>query len=114
MVGGLGLAGLAVGSVAGANAIGARGEIEDLGCNQATLRCPTDFATERAQAHSDRGSDLATVSSVAFVTGGVLLAAGAGILIVDSAVGWGSPKASAAVAPAIGLGSGGASIRGAF
>lgn len=82
---GVGAAGLAVGAVGGLGALDAKGDIEDLGCDQDTLRCPSEQVRARAQAAADRGGTMAAVSTIGFVGGGLLAAAGVTLLIVDAA-----------------------------
>lgn len=96
---GVGAAGLAVGAIFGAMAMGKKGELEDV-CGPNRTACPAS-----SQSDLDSGKTFGTVSTIGFVVGGVGVAAGAVMLIT----GW--PKTSAArsgsvtVEPRVGLGS---------
>jgi hypothetical protein len=94
---GLGIGGVAIGTVTGANALGAQNDIDAIGCDHDTQRCPDEESRAFAQATADRGSDLAEVSTIAFVSGGLLLGAG-GTLLVIHALSRGDAAPSAAVA----------------
>jgi hypothetical protein len=75
-LGGVGVAGLAVGAIAGAMAISSRSKAEEA-CPEATyhFRCPTNESTDDWNAATSAGN----VSTVGFILGGVALAA-AGVL----------------------------------
>lgn len=80
---GAGLAALAVGTVAGAGTLDAKSDIEGLGCDHDTLTCPSTSTRDRAEAIGERGSAMATVSTVSFVVGGLLAAAGVTLVVLD-------------------------------
>ena len=78
-VGGVGLIGLAVGTVSGLAAISLSGRSKDA--------CPNDgiCADERARSDNDDARSAATISTVAFVAGGALLAGGIALVIFNPA-----------------------------
>ena len=71
VVGGIGIAGIAVGAVTGLMAIGKK--------NDATAACPKDGACSNRSAvdSADSAKTLATVSTIGFIAGGALLVGGA-------------------------------------
>lgn len=81
---GVGIAGLAVGTITGLNAIAAKDDIDALGCNGGSGTCPSVKAQEQADGFAARGSDLAAVSTTAFVAGSVLVASGATLLVYNA------------------------------
>jgi len=81
---GVGLAGLAVGLITGLNAITAKDDIIALGCNDDAGTCPDADTQQRADDYASRGSDLAAVSTTAFIAGSVLVASGTTILVVNA------------------------------
>ena len=101
---GVGAAGIAVGAIFGAMALGKKGELEDA-CGPTKTACPTSSKDDLSS-----GKTFGTVSTVGFIVGGVGVAAGAVMLVT----GW--PKTSTStvrgrvqpglkVEPRIGLGS---------
>jgi hypothetical protein len=110
---GVGVAGLAVGAVAGAGAIDADGDIGALGCDGDALTCPSASSRDLAQSISDRGSTMATVSTVSFVAGGLLAAAGVTLIVLDGTAA-DRPVASARLAPLASAAGAGVALRGAL
>jgi hypothetical protein len=102
VVGGTGLAGLAVGGVFGYLTIAAKKRQTD-NCASAT-NCP-DYDAASA-AHQD-GKTYGTISTVAFIVGGVATATG--IVLVLTA-----KRTNVAIAPAAGIGSAGVALSGAW
>jgi hypothetical protein len=105
VVGGAGVAGLAVGSIFGLGAIGKNNDAK-AGCTGAVCRTP-----EALQSRNDARS-AAAVSTVAFVAGGALAAAGVTLYFV------GGPKrdekTGVSIVPAVGAGQWDLSLQGAF
>jgi hypothetical protein len=102
---GVGAAGIVVGSVTGAIALGKASAVKGE-CNTAALTCPPgngDLST---------GQTMGNVSTVAFVIGGVGVAAGVVALFVLRAAPQAAPSTGAHVEPWVGVGSLG--VRGAF
>jgi hypothetical protein len=100
VVGGAGVVGLVVGGVTGVVALSKNGSSTDV--------CPNDGVCRSAPARQDNAaaSDWATVSTIGFIAGGALLAAGVVLFVV------GPTSSSTAtrrpfVAPTVGLGSAG-------
>ena len=108
IVGGVGLAGVVVGGVFGLMTFSA--------VSQQNSDCPQAGCANRAQAlsdHSTADTD-GTISTVSFIAGGALLAAGA-ILFFTAPHPDGEPSAARfVVMPTVGLGAGGASLRAEF
>ncbi len=119
---GLGVGGMAIGTIAGANALGAQSDIDAIGCDHDTQRCPDEARRDQAQSLAERGGDVAAVSTISFVVGGVLLASGATLLIVHATSSGRATTPSAAappsrrvaVAPTLGADGGGLWIDGSF
>jgi hypothetical protein len=111
-VAGLGLVGIVVGSIEGASASSS--------WNNAQNACPSAGCAQHAQAVTDHdnASNAATVSTISFVAGGVLLAGGATWFFLAPSGGGasttGSTAASLQVTPSVGPGGGGFSMRGSF
>jgi hypothetical protein len=105
VVGGVGLAGIILGSVFGGMAIS---DNNDAGCD------PNNVCTNPQSRRDAQGA--ATVSTIGFVAGGVLLATGVALVIVGSKHHGGAAGSAAHVelAPAIGMGSAGFSLGGGF
>lgn len=93
-IGGLGVVGLGVGALTGILAIGKNGDSKDL--------CPADgrCADQAGVAANDSAKTLGTVSTIAFIAGGVGVAAGA--FLVLTAGPKSRPSAKVSVAPALG------------
>jgi hypothetical protein len=93
VVGGIGVAGLAVGSVTGVLALGAKSDAVNA-CPSYPDRCASDGSGTRA---NDRATTLATISTISFVAGGALVAGGAVLFFL-------APRAKSAVraVPAVG------------
>jgi hypothetical protein len=108
VVGGVGVAGLALGSIFGAMSM------SKWSSAQSDCKSATD-CTNHAQALSDKdaASSNATISTVAFVGGGIALAAGAALFFLAPA-GGGSSGTALRVAPSVGPGSAGAVVKGVF
>ena len=102
-VAGAGVAGIAVGAIAGAMAISARSSAEE-GCPSATyaFRCPTVQGTDDWNSATAAGN----VSTVGFIVGGVALA-GAAVL-------WLTAPSSKQPKLRAGVGTGGIRVEGAF
>jgi hypothetical protein len=73
---GLGAAGIATGAVTGLLALNERRSLEQAGCNLATNSCDSAH-----QGDVDKYNELRSISSVGFIAGGVLGAAGAVLLL---------------------------------
>lgn len=103
LVGGLGVAGVAVGAVTGLMAIGKS--------NDAKASCANDGPCRDATAvdASNSAQSLATVSTIAFIAGGV--AVGAGAVLIFTAP---SKKTGVRIVPNAGPGSAGLNFVGAF
>lgn len=97
---GVGGAGLVLGAVTGAMALGKRGEIDD------NPNCESDACAPSEKSEVSSLNSLRTVSTVAFVAGGVL--AGAGLVLVFTSGSSREPAASAYIGPT------GAGLRGRF
>lgn len=102
IVGGVGLAGVAVGGVFGLLAINQRSQAKDLGCTD------VDCATPEAKSKNDSALTSANVSTVAFIAGGVV--AGAGLMLVLTAPGRAPSPAAAASRPFVGAAVRGSSV----
>ena len=90
VLGGVGIAGLAVGAVTGVMVLGKKSTVDDE-CN-AQKRC-----SQTGIDAADAGSTLGTVSGIGFIAGGVLLGAGA-VLVLTSGGGSGSKRSDTASA----------------
>lgn len=103
-VAGAGVAGIAVGAIAGAMSISARSSAEEA-CPSATyaFRCPTAQGTD----HWNSATSAGNVSTVGFVIGGVALA-GAAVLWFTAPSSPGGPKVRA------GIGAKGVQLEGSF
>jgi hypothetical protein len=104
VAGGVGIAGIAVGSIFGVMAMGSESSSKNL--------CPTSACTSAAAVSDDSNAkSQATVSTVAMIAGGVVLATGAVLFFT-------APKAKSAtgirVMPAIGAGEVGLRVGGAW
>jgi hypothetical protein len=102
VVGGVGVAGIALGSVFGI--------VAKSTYNGAVATCRNGVLTDCTQPGVDQNKsahDQATISTVAFIAGGALL--GAGVLVFFTA-----PKAAVTVSPSVGLGTAGLDVRGAW
>jgi hypothetical protein len=86
VLGGVGIAGLAVGAVTGVMVLGKKSTVDDE-CN-AQKRC-----SQTGIDAADAGTTLGTVSGIGFIAGGVLLGAGA-VLVLTSGGGTGGGKSS--------------------
>jgi hypothetical protein len=111
----VGGAALGVGAVTGALALSRAGDAKD--------RCPDDQCpyADKSSIESDRSAakDIATVSTVAFLVGGVAAATGVVLLVVRPGGGGhvaprGQALATSAKVTSVGLTAGGAVVRGAF
>jgi hypothetical protein len=115
VVGGVGIAALAAGGVVGLTAMSLRSEAKDLGCSE------VDCATSEAMEKNDSALGRANVSTVLFIAGGVVTAAGA-ILLLTAPSGPAVSAGSAARAPkpasrpsiAAGIGGRGVLVQGRF
>lgn len=111
IVGGVGAAGLIVGAITGGLAIGAKGDVETECPNQV---CSTDAGKDALSS----AQTLATVSTVGFIAGGVLLAGGAVMVIIGATSGGKKSDEKAAASlymvPAISPEFGGAIFGGSF
>ena len=101
VLGGVGVAGLATGAVTGLLALDRASTVK--------AHCPNLACDPQGLSAASQGQWLASTSTVAFIAGGVLVAAGAYFVFFA-----GSHSSGVAVAPAIGPESGGAVLRGAF
>ncbi|HQY64385.1 MAG: hypothetical protein IPF92_17080 [Myxococcales bacterium] len=108
VVGGLGVAGLGVGALTGALAIGKNNESKEL-CPSAG-RC----ASQAGIAANDSAKTLGTVSTIAFVAGGVAVAAGAVLVLTSGPRARAAGTASVSVGPAVGPEGAGLLVGGAF
>lgn len=87
VVGGIGIAGLAVGGVFGLRAMSLRSEAKNLGCTD------LDCATVEAKDKNDSALGVANVSTILFIAGGIVTGAGAVILLTaPSGVAGGSAR----------------------
>jgi hypothetical protein len=104
IVGGVGIVGVGVGVVTGLMAVSKKSEAKDI--------CPTypDHCLDRsAQAPNDSAQSLATVSTISFIAGGALVAAGAFLVLTSP------DKATAMrVSPRIGTADAGLQLAGTF
>jgi hypothetical protein len=99
---GVGGAGVIVGSIFGASALGKSNQAKNEGCSGKT--CPTSQGVSDTKSAIDAGN----ASTIAFVVGGVLAAAGVVVVLT-------APSGSHVhVAPAVGQGYGGLSLGGSF
>ncbi|MGH7295793.1 MAG: hypothetical protein ACRELB_12695, partial [Polyangiaceae bacterium] len=106
VVGGVGVAGITVGSVFGVLAKQKLDQSNGGSCDASTDQChPAGFPQRKDAEHA------ATVSDVGFIAGGVLLAAGAVIFFTAPK---GAPVTGVVVAPAPVAGGGGAILRAEF
>jgi hypothetical protein len=104
-VGGLGVAGLVVGSIFGA--------VASSKWSAAKSDCGAGCGpTAPAQGEKNTASSDATISTVAFVVGGALAAGG--VVLYLTAPSGSSPGSGMQLAPSIGAGSGGLLVRGSF
>jgi hypothetical protein len=116
-VGVAGVAGIAVGSVFGLNAMSLWSRSKDE-CNAPAPSpgCPNVDAYNRAVDDKNQSSSAATISTIGFIAGGALLATGV-VLFLTAPHGSEQPGAaftSLAVVPSAGPGGGGAWLRGSF
>jgi hypothetical protein len=106
LIGGLGVVGIAVGSVFGLKAIGKNNDSKSSGCDLSACADP-DAVRAREDARS-----AGNVATIAFVAGGVLAATGVTLLVV------GRPKRSeqmsVSVVPSVAVNEWGLSMNGAF
>jgi len=109
VVGGVGVAGVAVGSIFGAMAFAQKSQ-EQSACGSA---CTPAGHTE---ALSDRSNGITdgTISTVGFVAGGLSLAGGAALFFTASRSSEGSAASGMVVVPSAGPGGAGLSLRGEF
>ncbi len=111
VVGGVGAAGLIVGAITGGLAVGAAGDVETECPNQV---CSTDAGKDKLSS----AKTLATVSTVGFIAGGVLLAGGAVMVIIGATSGGKKSDEKAAASlymlPAVSPDFGGAIFGGSF
>ena len=101
VLGGIGLAGVATGAVTGLLALNRASTVKS--------HCPDLACDPQGLSAASQGQWLAPTSTVAFVAGGVLVAAGAYFVFFSA-----SRSSSVALAPAIGPQTGGALLRGEF
>jgi hypothetical protein len=101
VLGGIGVAGLATGAVTGLLALNRASTVKS--------HCPDLACDPQGLSAASQGQWLAPTSTVAFVAGGVLVAAGAYFVFFG-----GGHSSSVALAPAIGPQTGGALLRGEF
>lgn len=103
---GVGAVGLGVGAVTGLMAIGSAGTVRD-SCNRTTT--PAVCTSQEGLDAMSSGSTQSTLSTVGFVAGGTLLAAGIVMIVV-------APKGDkkTAIAPMMGPGAGGVTVWRAF
>ncbi|HRG96358.1 MAG TPA: hypothetical protein PLR99_08930 [Polyangiaceae bacterium] len=102
VVAGLGVAGLGVGALTGVLAMSKNSESKDL--------CPTEgrCASQAGVAANDSAKTLGTVSTIAFIAGGVGVVAGVTLVLTSGSKS--RPSATLSVAPSLG----GLLVRGAF
>lgn len=117
VVGGAGIAGIAVGSIFGITAMSAWSRSKNE-CNAPAPSpgCPDVNAYNDAVSDKNKSSSAASIATVGFIAGGVLAAAGV-VLFVTAPRGAEQPNGaftSLAVVPSVGPGGGGAWLRGAF
>jgi hypothetical protein len=101
VLGGVGVAGLATGAVTGLLALDRASTVK--------AHCPGLACDPQGLSAASQGQWLASTSTVAFIAGGVLVAAGAYFVFFG-----GSRSSSVAIAPAVGPQTGGAILQGAF
>lgn len=103
---GLGVAGLGVGAVTGALAMSKNSESKDL--------CPTEgrCASQAGVDANASAKSLGTVSTIAFIAGGVCVAAGVTLVLTSGPSS--RPSAQLSVSPSLAPGAGGLLLRGAF
>ena len=101
VVGGVGVAGIVVGSVFGIMAKSSWDDAKSL-CHNFPTNCYGNFSSDKSTADGQ-----ATVSTVAFIAGGALIAGGVILYLT-------APRATVAVAPSVGLGSAGLNLRGSW
>jgi hypothetical protein len=106
VIGGLGVVGIVVGSVFGLSAISKNNQANDSGCSASACTSP-DAVQSRLDARA-----AGNVSTVAFVAGGVLAAAGVTLLVVGKRAH--SEAANVSVVPAVAANGCGLSLQGAF
>jgi hypothetical protein len=85
---GVGAVGLIVGGITGGLAIGKHSELED--------NCPNNQCPPEQQDNLDSFETMGTVSTVGFIAGGVLAAAGIALVVVSYTVGGDAPSEPAA------------------
>src|SRR5262249_32045924 len=108
--GGLGLAGVAVGAITGIMA-----SSKFSGAKNDPATCRDNFCNPTTGHDAIQASrNLATVSTIGFVAGGVALAAGVTLVLVSSPGKKKEPAASAGLVPAAGPQGGGLSFIGSF
>jgi hypothetical protein len=96
VLGGVGIAGVAVGAVTGVMVLGKKSTVDEE-CNE-QKRC-----SQTGLDAADAGSTLGTVSGIGFIAGGVLLGAGA-VLVLTSGGGSGSKGSDGGTALHLGPG----------
>jgi hypothetical protein len=102
---GLGAAGIVTGSVVGVLAIGKKGDLDD------SPNCAAHQCLPSMQSELDSYGTLRTVSSIGFIAGGVLAAAGVVLLVTDSSS---PPAATGQNAFKLRVGVSGVSAEGSF
>lgn len=109
VLGGAGVVGIALGSFFGAQSFSHWSDAKNACPNAA---CPSASAAATGNSAANDAKTAADISTVAFIAGGVALAAGA---IVFFTAPWGAPKAGKVrVLPVVGWGSAGVSLSGAL
>lgn len=108
VVGGVGVAGVAVGAVTGLMAIGKSNNAKDAGCNN-DGPCRVPAAVDAA----DSARTLATISTIGFIAGGVGVAAGA-VLFFTAPSKKAAPTTGIRVVPNAGPNAGGLTVLGSF
>ena len=88
VLGGVGVAGVVVGEITGVMVLGKKGTVDDE-CDE-QKRC-----TQTGLDAADAGSTLGTVSGIGFIAGGVLLGAGAVLVLTSGGSGKSSDSGSA-------------------
>jgi hypothetical protein len=101
VLGGVGVAGLATGGVTGVLALDRASTVK--------AHCPSLACDPQGLSAASQGQWLASTSTIAFIAGGVLVAAGAYFVFFG-----GSRSSGVALAPALGPRTGGAVLQGAF
>jgi hypothetical protein len=114
VLGGVGVAGVAVGAVFGVLTMSKWSSVKDACGPGGPSRCaatdPSAVTSDKNAAHSD-----GTLSTVAFIAGGVLVAAGATLFLLGGRSEAGAaPSASVSLAPAVGPGLAALGLQGAF